>query len=109
MNLSGYRWMWVIVMFDLPMHTQDDRKQYARFRKKLIRDGFAKLQFSVYIRHAASRENADVHISRVEKAVPDEGEVRLFTLTDKQFERMQVFWGKYRQASEPPPAQLELF
>lgn len=109
MNLSGYRWMWVIAMFDLPTDSKEARKQYTRFRKSLIRDGFVQMQYSVYLRHASSRENAEVHVQRVEKAVPPEGEVRVFTITDKQFSRMRVFWGKKRQPPEPPPAQLELF
>lgn len=109
MHLSGYRWMWVIAMFDLPVHDAASRKRYARFRKHLVQDGFAKMQFSVYVRHASSRENAQVHMARVEAAVPEEGEVRIITITDKQLERMRVFWGKTRKPPEPPPAQLELF
>lgn len=109
MNLSGYRWMWVVAMFDLPVASKEDRKRYAQFRKRLLRAGFARMQFSVYIRHAASRENAEVHMARVEAAVPENGEVRVITITDKQFERMRVFWGKTRKPPEPPPAQLELF
>lgn len=109
MHLSGYRYMWVVAMFDLPVHDKAARKAYARFRKALIKDGFAKMQFSVYIRHCASRENAEVHMQRVQKAVPDEGEVRVLTVTDKQFARMRTFWGKTRRPPEPAPAQLELF
>lgn len=109
MDLSRYRWMWVIAMFDLPVHDKDARRRYAQFRKKLLKAGFNRLQYSVYVRHAASRENAEVYIHRVEMAVPDEGEVRVLTLTDKQYERMYIFWGKARQRPEPPPAQLELF
>ena len=67
------------------------------------------MQFSVYIRHCASEENAEVHVRRVEKMVPADGEVRLITITDKQYERMRVFWGKRRRAPEQAPAQLELF
>lgn len=107
--LSGYRFMWIVAMFDLPVYDKPMRKAYARFRKALLKDGFAKMQFSVYIRHCASRENADVHLTRVETAVPDEGEVRVLLVTDKQFERMRVFWGKRRIPPEPAPAQLELF
>ena len=109
MDLCGYRFMWVVAMFDLPVDTKAARKAYARFRKALLKDGFAKMQFSVYIRHCASKENAAVHISRIENAVPDDGEVRIITITDKQFERMRIFWGKRRKAPPPPPAQLELF
>lgn len=109
MDLSGYRFMWLVAMFDLPMHDKPMRKAYAQFRKTLLKDGFAKMQFSVYIRHCASRENAEVHLQRVERAVPQDGEVRVIAITDKQFERMRIFWGKNRVAPESPPAQLELF
>lgn len=109
MRLSGYRWMWIIAMFDLPVDTKEARKRYARFRKGLIKDGFARMQFSVYIRHASSRENAEVHMTRVERLVPTDGEVRVVTITDKQFARMRIFWGKARRNPEAPPAQLELF
>lgn len=101
--------MWVVVMFDLPVDTAAARKAYASFRKKLLQDGFARMQYSVYIRHCASRENADVHLGRVEAYVPHDGEVRAITITDKQYERMRVFWGKRRKAPENPPRQLELF
>ena len=109
MHLSGYRFMWIVAMFDLPVDSKAARRRYAQFRKALIKDGFAMMQFSVYIRHCASRENAEVHTRRVEDAVPDDGEVRVLTVTDKQFERMRVFWGKMRKPPEPAPAQLELF
>jgi CRISPR-associated protein Cas2 len=109
MELSGYRFMWVVVLFDLPVDTKKARRAYTHFRKKLLRDGFTMMQYSVYIRHCASEENAAVHTSRVERMVPDDGEVRVITITDKQFERMRVFWGKRRQPPERPPAQLELF
>lgn len=101
--------MWLVVMFDLPVDTKAARRAYAQFRKKLLEDGFAMMQFSVYTRHCASEENAEVHYGRVERIIPDDGEVRVLTITDKQFERMRVFWGKTRRAPQPPPAQLELF
>lgn len=101
--------MWVIALFDLPTDSKKARKAYALFRKKLIQDGFAMMQYSVYIRHCASRENAEVHTARVKDIVPDEGEVRVMTITDQQYSRMQVFWGKRRTPTEPPPPQLELF
>ena len=96
-------------MFDLPTDTKRAKRAYVDFRKVLLKDGFTKMQYSVYIRHCASEENADVHICRVERAVPADGEVRIITITDKQFERMRVFWGKRRKKPEPPPQQLELF
>jgi CRISPR-associated protein Cas2 len=109
MYISGYRCMWIVAMFDLPVDTKKARREYAIFRKGLLKDGFARMQFSVYMRHCASEENADVHVQRVERMVPPDGEVRILTVTDKQFERMRVFWGKMRKPVEPPPAQMELF
>jgi CRISPR-associated protein Cas2 len=109
MLISGYRCMWLLTMFDLPVDTKKARRAYTQFRKNLLKNGFSRLQFSVYARHCASEENTDVHIQRVEGFLPDDGEVRLLTITDKQFERMRVFWGKLRKPTKAPPAQLELF
>ncbi len=101
--------MWILAMFDLPVDTKKARRAYTQFRKSLLKDGFAQMQYSVYVRHCASEENAAVHIARVEAALPPDGEVRLLAITDKQFERMRVFWGKVRKRAETPPRQLELF
>ena len=109
MQISGYRLMWALVMFDLPTDTSEARKEYSLFRKRLLADGFVQLQYSVYARACPSRENLDVHLSRVQRSLPPDGEVRILELTDKQFERMYVFWGKRRTMPEPPPSQLELF
>lgn len=109
MQLSGFRSMWVVAMFDLPVDTKAARRAYARFRKLLLADGFTRMQYSVYIRHCASEENTAVHVQRVQAGVPDDGEVRVLTITDKQFERMRVFWGKRRKPPERAPLQLELF
>lgn len=101
--------MWLMAMFDLPTDTPAARKAYTAFRKALMKDGFTMMQFSVYVRHCASEENSDVHEKRVSAALPPDGEVRVLRITDKQYERMQVFWGKRRKPTEPPPRQLELF
>ncbi|MEM6329505.1 MAG: CRISPR-associated endonuclease Cas2 [Planctomycetota bacterium] len=109
MRITGYRLMWVLAMFDLPTKTKPARKEYARFRKRLLTDGFQQMQYSVYARPCPSRENADVHVGRIEAYLPHDGEVRVLVITDKQFERMQIFWRKRRRVPEQPPNQLELF
>jgi CRISPR-associated protein Cas2 len=101
--------MWVIAMFDLPNDTPKERKDYARFRKDLLEDGFTMMQFSVYSRHCASMENADLHLKRMGAVVPPAGEVRFLTITDKQFGRIRVYAGKKRQKTQPSPSQLEFF
>jgi CRISPR-associated protein Cas2 len=108
-NLSGYQVVWIIAMFDLPTDTKKARKDYTDFRKNLLKDGFSMVQYSIYVRHCASEENADVHYKRVKNFLPPEGEVRLVQLTDKQYGRMEVFWGKKRKPVPDPPKQLELF
>lgn len=109
MELSAYRFMWVVAMFDLPVDTPDARREYTRFRKKLLKNGFTRLQYSVYVRHCASEENTVVHVSRVEAAVPPDGEVRILVFTDKQFSKMKTFLGRRRKPPPPAPKQLEFF
>lgn len=101
--------MWVIVMFDLPVDTKAARRAYARFRKDLLEDGFTMMQFSVYIRHCASFDNAEMHAARMGAKVPEKGEVRFLTITDKQFGRIKVYVGKKRENAVLAPAQLQLF
>ena len=109
MDISGYRVVWIIAMFDLPTDTKKARKDYTLFRKSLLKDGFTMLQYSVYVRHCASEENADVHFTRIKNFLPPDGEVRLICVTDKQFSRMETYWGKHRKPAPPQPKQLELF
>ena len=79
--------MWVLVFFDLPTETKKERKAYAKFRKDLLADGFTMFQFSIYLRHCPSAENADVHIKRVKRMLPEFGKVGIMRVTDKQFGR----------------------
>lgn len=108
-RFSEYRVMWVLVLFDLPTETKRDRKAYAEFRKKLQRDGFTMFQFSIYIRHCASMENAEVHIKRVKSFLPEFGQVGILCITDKQFGNLEIFHGKKPQEPTAPGQQLELF
>lgn len=108
-RFSQYRIMWVLVFFDLPTATKKDRKEAARFRKEIMADGFTMFQFSIYIRHCASSENAAVHVKRVRALMPDYGKIGILTITDKQFEGIQLFYGKKTQPPPSPYVQLELF
>lgn len=101
--------MWIVVCFDLPTDTKTARRQYTTFRKHLLEDGFSMMQYSVYYRHSASRENTEVHLKRIRSIVPPDGEVRVMQFTDKQFARMEVYLGKRRVRTEEAPAQLEMF
>jgi CRISPR-associated protein Cas2 len=101
--------MWVMVFFDLPTETKKEKKAYTDFRKSLVNDGFTMFQFSIYLRHCASQENADVHIKRVKKLLPEKGHVGILCVTDKQFGNMELFYGKKEKQVSTPYQQLELF
>ena len=89
-RFSEYRIMWVLVFFDLPTETKKDKKAYALFRKNLQKDGFTMFQMSIYVRHCASMENAEVHIKRVKSFLPE-------------------FYGTKPMVPNAPGQQLELF
>lgn len=109
-RFSEYRVMWIFVLFDLPTDTKKERKLAAQFRKDIMGDGFTMFQFSIYVRHCASMENAEVHMKRVRTFVPDTGKICMFTLTDKQFANVETFFGrKCRKPVKPSYVQLELF
>lgn len=108
-RFSEYRIMWVLVIFDLPTDTKKERKNAALFRKRLIEDGFVMFQFSIYMRHCPSSENAQTHISRVKSFLPDFGQVGILCITDKQFGNMELFSEHKPKESEDIYIQLELF
>lgn len=107
-RLNAYHIMWVFVFFDLPTETKKNRKDAARFRKDLEKDGFSMMQFSVYVRHCPSKENMDVHIKRVQLFMPPAGQVSIMSITDKQYGNILNFQGK-TQHSLQTGRQLELF
>jgi len=102
--------MWLFVFFDLPTNTKKERKAASGFRKKLLKDGFSMMQYSVYIRHSPSYESARVHTQRVKSFLPNRGKVSILMITDKQFGMIHNFWGKaVEKPKHKPLLQLELF
>ncbi|MBI1357684.1 MAG: CRISPR-associated endonuclease Cas2 [Acidobacteria bacterium] len=101
--------MWLFAMFDLPVDTREARREYARFRKTLLKEGFVMLQFSVYARFVPSEDAERAFRRRVRAALPDDGQVRLLGVTDRQFEKMECFIGRKRRPTEAQPAQRMLF
>ena len=80
--------MWLMVFFDLPVGTKEERRYATRFRNFLKRDGFLMLQFSVYARICRAEEGVDKHLTRVRKNLPPRGSVRTLQVTDKQYARI---------------------
>lgn len=108
-RLNAYRIMWLFVFFDLPTNTKKERKEAARFRKDLEKDGFTMMQFSVYIRHCPSHENLDVHLKRVKMFIPEKGQISILSITDRQYSEIVNIWGRVEKNLDPVPVQLELF
>jgi CRISPR-associated protein Cas2 len=101
--------MWLFAMFDLPVDDEVLRREYTRFRKSLLKQGFTMLQYSVYEHYVRSEESEIAYRNRIKAALPTHGQVRLVSVTDRQFGKMEVFVGKKRQRVEDPPHQLLLF
>ncbi len=90
----SYRYMRVIVFFDLPTETGADRKQYRQFRKFLIKKGFIMMQESVYCKLALNTTVADSIVQAVKANKPETGLVQLLVITEKQFSRIEFIVGK---------------
>ena len=108
-RLNQYRSMWILILFDLPTETKKDRREAQQFRKKLLKDGFTMFQFSSYLRHCSSRENANVHILRAKRILPEYGKVAILHITDRQFGMMELFFGQRQIENQKVTQQLELF
>ena len=107
--LSGYRLMWMMVLFDLPTLTKKERRAAKKFRDFLLDQGFERCQFSVYLRFCAGKEQAEVYSSRIQKALPESGNVQILCFTDKQYENIVTFRGSRRQPANKNPVQYTLF
>ena len=86
--------MRILVMFDLPVGTESERKNYRLFRKYLIKSGFLMLQESVYSKIAQNTTVADAIIANVRKNRPDDGLVQVLKITEKQYSRMEYIVGE---------------
>lgn len=107
--LSGYRLMWMMVLFDLPVGTKRERRAATRFRNFLLDQGFEMSQFSVYMRFCAGKEQTEAYTKRVEKAVPKTGRVHVIYFTDRQYENIVCFDGRKREPDRKNPDQYVLF
>ena len=105
--LSGYRLMWMFAFFDLPVLTKSQRREATRFRNHLLDLGFEMVQFSVYVRHCSSKERVEALVSKIRSGVPEEGKVKVLSITDKQFGNIVHLGGKVEKSARN--GQLTLF
>jgi CRISPR-associated protein Cas2 len=108
-QLSGYRLMWIFVMFDLPVMTREQARAATKFREFLLDEGFEKSQFSVYARFCNGKEQFEAYMRRIEWNLPDRGDIHILTFTDRQYENIVRFSGQRRKRQRKNPDQLALF
>ncbi|MGW9330322.1 MULTISPECIES: CRISPR-associated endonuclease Cas2 [unclassified Bosea (in: a-proteobacteria)] len=108
-QLSGYRLMWIFVMFDLPVTSKVESRAATKFREYLLDEGFEKSQFSVYARFCNGKEQFEAYLRRIEAHLPARGDVHILTFTDRQYENIVRFSGQRRKRSRKNPDQLALF
>lgn len=85
--------MRLLIMFDLPMDTNKEKKEYRDFRKYLIENGFLMLQYSIYVRICTNQSMADNYMAKINRYLPSDGAVRGLIITEKQYEKMKIFLG----------------
>jgi len=107
--LSGYRIMWILVMFDLPTDTKPQRKAATAFRNFLLDEGFERSQFSVYARFVNGKEAFQTRVKRIERHLPDKGDIQILNFTDRQYRDIVHFSDQGRRAARRIPEQLALF
>jgi len=108
-TLNGYRLMWIMVMFDLPVVEPEERRIAAKFRDFLEKQGFGMCQFSVYAKYCGPREKLESLVSMIDANIPEKGKVNILTFTDKQFGRIVILENRKRKPSKENPEQLLIF
>ncbi|MEE6657385.1 CRISPR-associated endonuclease Cas2 [Pediococcus acidilactici] len=86
--------MRLMIMFDLPVETAVQRKQYRQFRKALINEGFLMIQYSVYVRVCVNKKSATFMENRIKTYLPENGTIQALTLTEKQYNDMHFSVGE---------------
>ena len=111
MDTEKFKMGWLIVAFDLPVLSKEQRKRAAGFRNYLLDDGYQMIQFSVYVRACVSFARQETHLERLKKNLPPEGRVRAIFVTRSQWERSFVIHGApaSEQEAEDMPEQIQLW
>ena len=90
----SYRFMRILVMFDLPTETSEERRDYRKFRKNLIKNGFIMMQESVYVKLVMNHGSADLVVKNIRRFCPGKGLVQILQVTEKQFSKMEFLVGE---------------
>lgn len=98
--------MRVLIFFDLPVVSEKDRREYRKFRKYLIKNGFLMLQESVYCKLAQNSTVGDAICENIRKNKPPSGLVQLLKVTEKQYEKMDFIVGEFQSEVVDSDARL---
>jgi CRISPR-associated protein Cas2 len=107
--ISGFRLMWMMVMFDLPVVEKIDRKAASKFRKFLLDEGFDMCQFSVYMKFCGTRERTNKYVHKIKDNSPTNGKVSILFFTDKQFGNIINIFNRERYELPKRSEQYVLF
>lgn len=91
---SRYKKVRMILMYDLPMDDEKSVREYTRFRKRLLRQGFYQMQYSIYVKTVQNSKGFDTVVRNIQGMVPKRGNVRIIKVTEKQYEDMIFLQGR---------------
>jgi len=102
--------MRLFVLYDLPVKSAADKREYARFHKYLLRSGFDMIQYSIYARICNGQDAVNRQLARLKANLPRVGSVRCMQVTEKQFTDIAVLVGEKKKKEDPKYAsQLSFF
>ncbi|MCM1295352.1 MAG: CRISPR-associated endonuclease Cas2 [Muribaculaceae bacterium] len=88
------KFMRLMVFFDLPVRTKEQRRVATSFRQQLVKDGYYMLQYSVYVRLCNGTDAAEKHLQRLLVTAPMSGSIRVLTVTEKQYASIKIIAGQ---------------
>ncbi len=88
------RAMRMIIFFDLPNVYAQDKRNYLRFRKFLINEGFLMMQESVYSKIVLNSQQGALLLEKVKKKAPQKGIIQALTITERQYSKIEYIIGK---------------
>ena len=96
-----HKFMRILVFFDLPVKTKQERKRATQFRNFLIKDGYYMVQLSVYARVCNGNDMVELHKNRLKMNIPNAGSIRVLVITERQYENVEIILGKKTKYEKP--------
>lgn len=96
-----HKYMRILVFFDLPVKTRTERKIATKFRNFLLKDGYYMLQYSVYVRLCNGVDSVNIHKQRLQMGIPNNGSIRVLTVTEKQYDAIDILLGEKIKYEKP--------